>query len=612
MAWHTIAAGLGCIGLAYSVFAQEPPVYTGSETVVTAGRVAQKLSDTLHAVTIINARDIAESGQQSLVEVLQTLGGVEITSNGGAGTFSSVFIRGANASHTLVLVDGLRIGSATAGTTAFENIPVEQIERIEIVAGPSSGLYGSDAVGGVIQIFTKSGRYSPGISVSAGIGSYNARSLSAALSRSIDDTDFTLSAGYLDTNSFSATRPTVAFGQFNPDDDGYRNSNFSAKLAHHFNPLNELGATALYSKGSAHFDNGLTSDDVTRQTLSAYSVYSRNQITSAWQSLLRLGNGRDDNVSAGSFPGAFRTDQKQATWQNTFTLAETTVIAGYEYLKQEVMSDTRFAVTQRTINSVFGGFSGDYGNHGVQANVRRDDNSQFGTPTTGSVGYGYRLTPAIKLRAGYGTAFHAPTFNDLYFPTDPFFGGGGNPDLKPERSRNREIGVDCQSGKQRFAATYFDNRIANLIALDAMFSPRNIGAATIRGTELSYQGNIFATQLRAKLTVQDPADDNTGLQLQRRAKQFGSISAAHAWAAWKIGAELVASGQRFDSTNEAPTSRLAGYALINFFVTRRLAPEWLVEARWNNVTDKDYERVQGYNTPRSNVFVSLRWTPATR
>ena len=505
-----------------------------------------------------------------------------------------------------MLIDGQRIASATLGTTALENIPLSQIERIEIVPGPVSGLYGSDAIGGVIQIFTKSGRYSPGMNVTAGIGTYNTRSLSAALSSHVNDTDFTVSAAHFDTDGFSAAKPTISFGQYNPDKDGYRNSNFSGKAAHRFNPNNELGATLLYSKGNTHFDSGPTTDDAIRQTLSAYSLYSQNQITSIWQSLVRIGSGRDDSVSSGAYPSEFRTEQDQATWQNTFKFGNSSLIAGAEYLGQKVTSTTSYPVSKRNVRSAFVGYRGDFGNHGVQADLRRDD-SQFGRPATGSLAYGYRLTQQLKLRAAYGTAFHAPTFNDLYFPDF------GNAALLPERSRNREIGIDYQAGQQRFAASYFDNRITDLIvfAFDPVtsnFGPVNIDKARIRGTELSYQGNLLNTQLRAKLTLQDP-EGTSGLQLQRRAKRHGSFAATRAFGAWQIGAELVASGERFDSNNEAAASRLAGYAVANLLVTRSFSPNWLLVARWNNIADKDYELAQGYNTPGSNVFVSLKWTP---
>ncbi len=304
----------------------------------------------------------------------------------------------------------------------------------------------------------------------------------------------------------------------------------------------------------------------------------------------------------------FKTDQTQATWQNTFQLGAGSLVAGAEYLQQKIATTNAYAVTKRTIKSVFGGYSADFGPHGVQASVRRDDNSQFGAPTTGSIAYGYRITPEMRVRGAYGTAFHAPSFNELYFP------GFGNPDLKPERSRNREIGFDYQTPRQRLGATYFENRISDLIVFvfnpaTSSSRPENLSKATIRGTEVSYTARFFETLVRAKLTVQDPKADSTGFQLQRRAEHYGSLVASRAFGSWKVGAEMVASGERFDSNNESAASRLPGYALFNIPVVYRLSPEWSIDVRWDNVANKKYELVQGFNTPGSNVLVSVQWTP---
>jgi vitamin B12 transporter len=336
-------------------------------------------------------------------------------------------------------------------------------------------------------------------------------------------------------------------------------------------------------------------------------VYSQNQITPAWQSLIRLGSGRDESATLESpYASEFRTRQDQATWQNTVRIGSTSFVGGVEYLGQNIDTTTAYAVTRRTIRSAFVGLNGDYGRHGVQADLRRDDNSQFGRPTSGSFAYGYRVTPQSKVRAAYGTAFHAPSFNDLYYP------GFSNAALQPERSRNLEAGLDYQSGAQRFSATLFDNRISDLIVFTfnpdtSEFRPENVAKARIRGLELAWQGRVLETQLRAKLTLQDPKAESTGFQLQRRAKRFGSLVANRGLGAWNVGAELVASGERFDSANESPASRLGGYAVVNLTVARALTPEWSLEARWNNVANRDYELVQGFNTPGSNVFVSVKW-----
>ncbi|HEY6239239.1 MAG TPA: TonB-dependent receptor [Burkholderiales bacterium] len=579
--------------------------------VVTATRLPQVQSQTLQSVTVITAEDIAQSGQQTLVEVLQTLGGVEIASTGGFGQQSSVFIRGANSGHTLVLLDGMRISSATAGTTALENLPIAQIGRIEIVPGQMSSLYGADAIGGVIQIFTKSGKYTPGASVSVGAGGYDTHSASAGINSRADSTDFGLNFGYFETKGFDATKSSLPSGapnpNNNPDKDGYRNTNFSGKVAQHLDERNEVGFTAFWSDGNTYFDNGPTTDDLNHQTLSAYSVYSRNQINTVWQSLLKAGQSTDDLVVTGAFPGFVRTTQPQLTWQNDVKVGPGTAMAGLEYLAQKVASDTAYIQTHRTIKSAFAGYGGEIEKHAWQANVREDSNSQFGDHATGSLGYAYRLTSELRLRVGVGTAFKAPTFNDLYFP------GFSNPDLRPERSRSKEAGVNYQFGNNRFSATYFDNLITDLIVFVVSdpntFAgmPQNVNQARIRGTELNYDGLFGGLRASAQLVFQDPVDEATGQLLQRRAREHGNLAASYTFGPWSMGTQVVASSARFDSTNEDPNTRMHGYASVNLTASYTLSQEWLLRARWNNVFNREYELAQNFNTPGSNVFVALQY-----
>ncbi|HMK13835.1 MAG TPA: TonB-dependent receptor [Burkholderiales bacterium] len=607
--------GLMVLILGNTVHADDELSVVTENVVVTAARVPQQASQSLQPVTVITSDEIAESGQQTLVEVLQSRAGLEITSTGGFGQPSGVFMRGANSNQTLVLIDGLRVDSATTGATALENIPLNQIERIEIVPGPLSSLYGSEAIGGVIQIFTKSAKYAPGASLSAGYGSFNTRSVSGGINTRYNDTDFSLNAGYFISGGFDATKPSIdapgtppAFQIHNPDSDDYHNSNYSLKLAQHFTTDHEFGLTAFQSFGNTRFDSGPSTDDINRQTLSAFSLYSRNQLTTKWQSLLRIGMGRDNQDISGAFPGFFRTTQPQLTWQNSFSLSGGSLIAGFEYLDQKLASNTPYNATQRDIRSVFGGYVGEFGPHGVQLNVRNDDNSQFGNQTTGSVGYGYRLNPYLRLRASGGTAFKAPTFNDLYFP------GFSNPNLQPEHSRSYETGVDASVGEHQLRLIYFDNRITDLIILvpdpnTFTFTPENVNEARINGGEISYQGSFAGFVTNMHITVQNPVNSLTGQQLQRRAKQYGSFIVNRNLGPLKIGAELVTSSERFDSANEDPTTRLPGYALYNLTVNYALAREWSFNLRWNNIFNRNYQLVQNFNTAGSNVFFALRYEP---
>jgi vitamin B12 transporter len=602
-----LVAGLVVPGVAA---AQRLPVSIGEEVVVTATRVPQRLAQSNQHVAVITAEEIAAGGYQSVTEILQARGGLEITQSGGRGQPSSVSIRGAEPRHTLVLIDGLRVGSATAGGTAFEHIPVNQIDRIEIVPGPLSSVYGPDAIGGAIQIFTRRG---DGAGARIEGGSFGTRGVSGYYGRSFGATELSLSAGASRTRGFDAGRPTLPFAQHHPDDDGYRNQNFSARVNHDLGGGHALGATAFYSKGRTEFDAGLATSDLNDQSLSAWSVYSRNRFAPSWTSLLRVGSTRDESITAGAFPSLFRTDQEQATWQNDFTLAAGTFTAGLEYLDQRVASDVVFKETSRTVESVFAGYRGDFGAHALQLNARRDDNSQFGARTTGSAGYSYRFSPAWRVRAGAGTAFKAPTFNDLYFPDQPpfFF---SNPELRPERSRSREAGLDYESGGQRVAATLFQTRITDLITIFTdpvtfVSTTQNLGRARVEGLELAYNGVIGGWQTRAQATLQDPRDEDTGAQLRRRAKRNGAVAAQKEFGQWRAGAELVASGARFDSTTEAASTRMHGYGVVNLLGGYRISREWSLNARWNNVFNRDYELVQFFNTPDSSVFAWLVWQP---
>jgi vitamin B12 transporter len=560
--------------------------------VVTAARVAQPAEEAVHPTTVITAEEIARSGQSSLVDVLQVLGGVEVSRNGGNGQLSSVFLRGANFNHTLVLVDGVRVSSATSGATAFENIPVNLIERIEIVPGPASGLYGSDAIGGVVQVFTRAPG-APSAYASAGGGSDATRSFKAGASGVLGETSLRMDAGYFETRGFSATKPTIPFGQFNPDDDGFRNSNVSARLLHRHADAFEIGATFMSSQGRTWFDAGEGFDDLTDERLQSYSFHLRNFFTSSWESLIRVGEGRDEATTRGSVPSIFNTRQPQATWQNTVTLPVGTLIAGLEFMRQRLDTDQGFTTTQRDVKSYFAGWSGHAGAHGWQLNARHDDNDQFGAHSTGSAAYAYSLNEAWRVRVSAGNAFKAPTFNDLYYP---FF---GNPDLKPERSHSAEAGFDWKSTAHSLSATWFDNRIEDVIVFDFASSlPQNIASAHIRGADLSYRYAGAGCFASIKATLQH------GDILPRRARQHGAASAGCARQGWTVTAEIAAASQRFDA-GEA----MHGYGLLNLTVERELRPGLVARLRWNNVADREYELARHYNTPGSNAFleVSQRW-----
>lgn len=570
--------------------------------IVTATRTPQSLATTIRPVEIIDTETLQTAAQQTLTEVLQTRTNAEVASTGGFGQPASLFIRGANANHTLVLLDGIRINNPLSSLTSFENLRGNQFSRIELVPGPLSSLYGSEAVGGVVQLFTHHWPDSPRAYASAGFGTYDTRNVYGGVTGGTENTGVSINAGYLESGGFSAANPGEPFGSFNPDKDNHRNRNISASLVHRFAPDQEVGINTFYTDGFTRFDASPATDDINRQRIGVYSVYTKNRITDMWSSLVRLGVAQDQVSTVGFFPGVLASRQTQMTWQNDFKTAVGTFIGGVEYLRQQARGANDFAVTQRELYSGFGGYTGEFGPHVLHASVRYDDNSQFGGETTGALGYAYRLSEALRLRASTGSAFHAPTFYDLYFPFS------GNAALKPERSRSWEAGADLASGRQRLGITYFENRIRDLIVLQPpTFVGFNIDEARIRGIELTYQAEVNGFDLSGNLTLQDPENVESGKQLQRRARVFGNLALARAFGHWRLGAEVVGAGKRFDSNDERPSSKLDPYVTLNLLAAYSVSRDVKIEVRWDNVADVRYELVQGYNTPGSNVFVSVRY-----
>jgi vitamin B12 transporter len=601
---HSLKLGLASLALINGAFADETPTYQLNDVVVTATRTPQPLRSLLGDATVISAEQIKNAGQSTLVELLQSQPGVEIVSNGGRGTTSSVFIRGAESTHTLVLLDGMRVGSATTGTTAFERIPLDQIERIEILRGPASHLYGSEAIGGVIQIFTKSGQGKPKPNFTVGVGSYNTQTLSGGYAGEVNGTRFSLQAGHEESDSFSAySERNSKYANRNRDADGYRDSSLSLKLAQTLAEGQEIGANLFGSVGRVHYDSFTTTTDYYQdQVLSAFDVYSKNRLSANWQSTLRVGVGGDHYNDYSPAKTVYNTDQNQFSWQNDIALGPDSLLLGIEYLDQAVDSTTNYAVKNRTVRSAFAGYQGRRGDHSFQFNVRNDDNSQFGSHGTGYAGYGYRFSPEWRASASVSTAFKAPTFNNLYFPNS------GNPNLRPEKARNKELALHYDRGLHHFSAVYFDNQVSDLINYPApTYVISQIQQASLKGVTLSYQGQVGGYRVRANWDAQNPVDQASGHLLIRRARNHATLAVEKRVGEWDLGGEWLLSSERY--ADDANIQRMGGYGLVNLTASHALGADWTVRARVNNLFDKFYELIPGYKTPGANLFVSLNYQP---
>jgi vitamin B12 transporter len=569
------------------------------EMVITATRVETRADELVSDVTVIDRTEIESSTARTLPELLARVAGLQMVSNGGRGKNSNVFIRGTETRHTILLVDGVRVGSATAGQPSWELLPVELIDRIEVVKGPASALYGSDGVGGVVQIFTLRGREGFHPSAATTVGSYGHAAASVGVSAGQGPLTYAFGVQRVVERGFSATLPHYAFG-YNPDVDPFRLNTVVGSVGYTFNKDWRAEASVLYSDGINHFDDGLGVDSqaAVRNFVGHASVKGR--VMTGWQTELSFGQGNDtnDNIYAVN-PAAFQTRQSQWTWQNNIDTPIGVAVAGLERREQKVQASVVYDVTQRSIDGVFAGLNGNAGAHSWQINLRRDRNSQFGSADTGFAGYGYRITPNWRAQASYGTSFVAPSFNQLYYPRF------GNPLLQPEHGRNADIGVTYTRGDHEVKLTHFDNRIRGFITGTTIAA--NVPRARIDGWSLAYDGKFGNWGLKADLETLDPRNQLTGKQLPRRAKQQLSLGADYTWGAWTFGGWALHEGDRFDDTANAV--RLPAYTTLDLYADWRVAKDWTLQAKVNNVTDRHYETAYGYNQPGRAFYLTLRWQP---
>lgn len=587
------------------------------DVVVTATRTPQPRESLVADVTVLDAESIERSGQTTLAELLQLQAGIEISNNGGAGKATNIFIRGTNSSHVLVLVDGLRSQSSTTGTTTFENIPLNQIDRIEILRGPATSLYGQDAIGGVIQIFTKKGDASPSFYANVGYGTYNTTIANAGFSGKLNNTKLAINIGSQDTDGFSALKTK----QDNlKDDDGYRNTSVNLSLSHEIVAGHEIGLNFLNSDGTTQFDNrfNLTNFD-SRSNINqqAASLFSKNKFTDTWLSTLKLGFSKDklksfDEISAPNFD-RFDTKQNQLNWQNDFTLPVGTLTLMYDRLEEKVRSNTQYNQTKRTNEGFVASYLANVQAHTLHASVREDHNSSFGNQLTGGLGYGYNFGQGWRATASYGSAFKAPSFNDLYFPD--FFGfPTSNPNLVPEKSDNLEASLRYQDTTTQASVTIYENKVRNIIALDTNFVPFNANKATLKGLTLAANHQLKQWHFTGSIDIQSPRDDETDNLLVRRANRHAKGNIAYHIEDWRFGLEMLSISKRYNDI--ANTIPIAGYTIFNLTSEYKISPEWKLQARLNNLLDKDYAlafdgnpNTTGfvYNTPGSNLFVNVRW-----
>ena len=617
----TLLASALALALPLAVQAQDPAKDLDN-VVVTANRTAITVADPLAAVEIIDRSEIERSTARSLPELLRGRAGITLVNQGGLGKLSTLFLRGTESDHTLFLIDGIRVGSPTSGLTSLQDLPLSQIERIEIVRGPRSSLYGADALGGVVQVFTRRGEASEGAKGHARIaaGSNKLREASAGVNLRGTRGGVGIDLAHQSTDGFNSCS-----GFYNPDTwegagcfivpgthldrDGYRNN--SATVRGDFAPSEawQLEARATRAEGHNDYDGDyVDNSDIVQQTIGASVQWNVSQ---AVQLKLTAGRNTDDsdNYLGSVFSNRFHSTRDSANLQGDFSLATGHVLtAGFDWLQDAANVEDPWApfARERDNRAVFVQYQRSVDSQDLQLSLRRDDNEQFGGYTTGGIAWGMRFGNGWRASLSHATAFKAPTFNELYYP------GYSNAGLHPERSRSSELSLDREGQGWSVQANLFQTDVEELIAYDStLFAPNNIDAARIRGLELTADvqlaGWTLAGQLGWLRTRDTSGGFNDGHQLARRPARSARIDLDRGFGAWDVGLSAVAESARWDDV--ANTLRVGGYGTMDARVSWRFAPAWTLQANVVNLFDKDYQTSAYYNQPGREYMLSLRWQP---
>ena len=590
--------------------------------VVTATRQATPLSELMADVTVIDREQLDRLGQGTITDLLARQPGIQTASYGGPGAATSFFVRGANSNQLKVLVDGIAVNSIDPSGSPLRLLNLADVERIEILRGPAATLYGADAIGGVIQIFTRQASEGLQLKAHAGVGSMGARQAGAEAAGGKNAWRWRIGASHQYSDAFSAQAGAI---NHDADDDSYRNNGVSAALSWLPGDGHEYGLSWRQQRGMAHYDSGEFTADGDYNNRQAFDnaqwqLFANHRISERWTSRVQFG-GSDDWQKDWSFNlwgwppseviGEITTRNREISWQNDIALGRWgNALLAVEAERQRVApADTYTHEPELENRSVLAGWGGKQGKLQWQLNARVDDHQQYGDNATAAATLGWELGAGWRVHAGYGSAFKAPSVDQLYID-NPAWMLTGNPDLKAEKARNRELGLRWHTDTQQLGLTWYLNRVTNLI--DWVSDPvtwagtyANVSAARLEGATAEWRGQFGAFSPSLSYDWLKAENLDTGYALGRRAEHSGRAALDWQHDKLRLGGELNVVGQRWDYSNQ--TGNLPGYALFNLTAGYALSDAVQIEARLDNAFNRDYQTAGGFNTPGRNVFVMLRW-----
>ena len=583
------------------------------QTLITGNRQVEARSDSASANSVFTRDDIDRLQPTSLTDLLSRVPGVQVARSGGRGGLPGIYIRGTKSAQSLVLVDGQRMANATSADSNLQYLNIDQIERVEVLRGSRSVIYGSDAIGGVIQIFTRRGSaQAPQVRLHSAMGSYGSTLNSLGISGGDTQTRYNLS-GSLE-NTAGINRTTVSYPVDN-DHDAYRNKSVSLNLSHTFTDTLEVGVSALKNTGKTELDAMFGQKGYSDFDISSVGGFVDAQINDRWNSRVEWGHSENrektrDKLSPDLY--AFNTYRDSLNWQNNLTLNDQhSLIVGADSYEDRVRSSTVFDEDSRWNRAAFvqHRFHGAY--FSTELGVRHDQNQQFGRHNTWSASLSVPLNVDNELLLSYSEGFRAPTFNDLYYPQF------GNPALKPEYSKSYELQWRSQlTDSSRLETSIYRTDIRDAIVADANFIQQNIGAARITGFESALHQEWFGWQSSLGVAMIDPRDRDTGHTLSRRARRTLSLDIDRQFDRIGVGASWQAVSSSFnDDDNKQP---IGGYGLLGLRGNWIASPEVRLDLKVDNLLDKSFTRAlysydgnyYGYREERRNVQLAVTWTPA--
>ncbi len=593
------------------------------DVLISASRQVESRTATSAANTVFTRADIDRLQPTSVTDLLSRVPGVQVAPTGGRGSLPGIFIRGTKAAQSLVLVDGVRIANATSGDSGLQFLDVDQIERVEVLRGSRSAVYGSDAIGGVIQIFTRRSN-TPGLQPRLRIaaGSHQTVQRSLGLSGGNDATHFNLGASLDETAGIDSTGPSFAS---DGDHDAYRNQSFNLSLSHTFSERFEAGVNLLDSRGRSEYDNPFGGfDPVTFESfgqkpytdfsVSSLGSYFAAQLNDAWRSRLELAHSENrddkrDKLSAERF--VFNTYRDQLTWQNDLALGEqNTLLIGGDWYEDRVHASTDFTEDSRWNRAVFAQHRYQGEQFSTELGVRHDRNQQFGGQTTWSGSLTVPLNADNDVLLSYSEGFRAPTFNDLYYPQY------SNPNLDPEHSKSYELQWRSQlATTTRLETSLYRTDLRDAIVFGQDSIPRNVASARINGLEMALSQQWASWHAQLGMALIDPRDRDTGHTLARRARRTLSLDLDRDFGRFSAGASWQAVSSSYD--DEANRNRIGGHSLLGLRGSWAASDEVKLEAKLDNVLDRRYSRAlysyEGayypYREEGRTVLFSVTWTP---